>query len=341
RDGRRTSHRPGRHPRVEGLAVAGGGVRGDVGGTPPAGPADALLPHPDRPGLRRPGGGDRAPPADLEGGDGGGAASGAPGRGTRDRQDPPGRRTRRAGPGGGRCRTGRTLRRGPRRSLPTVRRGAPPLRHGRRGPPTRTLSRGADTSPPRNRTARRTPGRAAALGPRDRALPPLRRHGLVAGGRLRRSTRPARARRSPLGGEADAAPAPPRVALPGAAAAPRPGHIPRQRHRAGPTHEPAARRAPPGRGDGTAGAQRPRRAGHRLDDEEEQALPTVVWRETDGNPFFLGEVLRHLSESGAVEQRGGRWVLNAAVDELGIPEGVRDVVGQRLSRLAEPTNRVL
>ncbi|HZQ77545.1 MAG TPA: AAA family ATPase, partial [Acidimicrobiia bacterium] len=82
-------------------------------------------------------------------------------------------------------------------------------------------------------------------------------------------------------------------------------------------------------------------AGHRLDDEEEQALPTVVWRETDGNPFFLGEVLRHLSESGAVEQRGGRWVLNAAVDELGIPEGVRDVVGQRLSRLAEPTNRVL
>ncbi len=81
-------------------------------------------------------------------------------------------------------------------------------------------------------------------------------------------------------------------------------------------------------------------AGHSLE-EEEQQLPRVVWRETEGNPFFVAEVLRHLSESGAIEQRDGRWVLNAAVDELGIPEGVRDVVGRRLSRLTEATNRVL
>jgi tetratricopeptide (TPR) repeat protein len=82
-------------------------------------------------------------------------------------------------------------------------------------------------------------------------------------------------------------------------------------------------------------------AGHSLDDEEAQELPRVVWRETEGNPFFVGEVLRHLSESRAIEQREGRWVLNAAVGELGIPEGVRDVVGRRLSRLAESTDRVL
>jgi class 3 adenylate cyclase/tetratricopeptide (TPR) repeat protein len=82
-------------------------------------------------------------------------------------------------------------------------------------------------------------------------------------------------------------------------------------------------------------------AGHSLDDEEGQELPRVVWRETEGNPFFVTEVLRHLSESGAIEQRDGRWVLNSAVGELGIPEGVRDVVGRRLSRLAESTNRIL
>ena len=46
-------------------------------------------------------------------------------------------------------------------------------------------------------------------------------------------------------------------------------------------------------------------------------------------------------ESGAIGQRDGRWVINAAVDDLGIPEGIRDVVGRRLSRLAEATNRVL
>ena len=82
-------------------------------------------------------------------------------------------------------------------------------------------------------------------------------------------------------------------------------------------------------------------AGQRLDDEESQELFRLVWRETEGNPFFVAEVLRHLSESGAIGQREGRWVLNAAVDDLGIPEGVRDVVGRRLSRLAEATNRVL
>ena len=55
----------------------------------------------------------------------------------------------------------------------------------------------------------------------------------------------------------------------------------------------------------------------------------------------MAEVLRHLSESGAIEQRDGRWVVRADLGELGIPEGVRDVVGRRLSLLAESTNRLL
>ncbi|MCA1841957.1 MAG: AAA family ATPase [Actinobacteria bacterium] len=81
-------------------------------------------------------------------------------------------------------------------------------------------------------------------------------------------------------------------------------------------------------------------AGHTLE-EDEQALPAVVWRETEGNPFFVSEVLRHLAETRVVEQRAGRWVLTSGIDELGIPEGVRDVVGRRLSRLPDSTNRVL
>jgi class 3 adenylate cyclase/tetratricopeptide (TPR) repeat protein len=82
-------------------------------------------------------------------------------------------------------------------------------------------------------------------------------------------------------------------------------------------------------------------AGHSLDDEEAQELPHVVWRETEGHPFFVAEVLRHLSESRAIELQDGRWVLRADVGELRIPEGVRDVVGRRLSLLAESTNRLL
>jgi tetratricopeptide (TPR) repeat protein len=81
-------------------------------------------------------------------------------------------------------------------------------------------------------------------------------------------------------------------------------------------------------------------AGHELDDEGTE-LARVVWRETEGNPLFVSEVLRHLSESGTLERRDGRWVVTASAEDLGIPEGVRDVVGRRLSRLSEDANRVL
>jgi class 3 adenylate cyclase len=81
-------------------------------------------------------------------------------------------------------------------------------------------------------------------------------------------------------------------------------------------------------------------AGHRLSDADD-GLPAAVWAETEGNPFFVAEVLRHLTETGGVEQRDGRWVVTAPVDALGIPEGVREVVGRRLTRLSEEANRAL
>ncbi len=82
-------------------------------------------------------------------------------------------------------------------------------------------------------------------------------------------------------------------------------------------------------------------AGHDLADEEGVAFVRAVWEETEGNPFFVAEVIRHLSETGRIERRQHRWVATVPVEELGIPEGVRDVVGRRLSRLSEPANRAL
>ncbi|HKY75093.1 MAG TPA: AAA family ATPase [Acidimicrobiia bacterium] len=83
-----------------------------------------------------------------------------------------------------------------------------------------------------------------------------------------------------------------------------------------------------------------RAAGHDLDRQGEE-LARVVRDETEGNPFFVAEILRHLIETGAFEQRDGRWVTAGAIEELGIPEGVRDVVGRRLARLSEVANRAL
>jgi tetratricopeptide (TPR) repeat protein len=73
-----------------------------------------------------------------------------------------------------------------------------------------------------------------------------------------------------------------------------------------------------------------------------EAFVRAVLRETEGNPFFIEEVWRHLVESGALYRREGRWDTDAkSITELGIPEGVRDVIGRRLSRLSETCNRAL
>jgi class 3 adenylate cyclase len=81
-------------------------------------------------------------------------------------------------------------------------------------------------------------------------------------------------------------------------------------------------------------------AGHDLD-EDDLALARAIWAETEGNPFFVREVLRHLADVGAVENREGRWATRLPLNEIGIPEGVREVVGRRLSRLSKEANRAL
>ena len=58
---------------------------------------------------------------------------------------------------------------------------------------------------------------------------------------------------------------------------------------------------------------------------------------TDGNPFLVCELWRALVETGIVDVAGGTIRLTRPLSELGTPESVREVVTQRLSRLAPGT----
>jgi class 3 adenylate cyclase/tetratricopeptide (TPR) repeat protein len=72
------------------------------------------------------------------------------------------------------------------------------------------------------------------------------------------------------------------------------------------------------------------------------AVATAVTAETDGNPFFIKEVLRYLIEEGRFFQGpDGRWASDRPIAELGIPDGVREVIERRLSRLSGDANRLL
>ena len=77
----------------------------------------------------------------------------------------------------------------------------------------------------------------------------------------------------------------------------------------------------------------------------EQATPDefadTIFRATEGNPFFVAEVLRHLNESGALQLVDGRWVGTPESIAENLPEGVREVIGRRLSRLSEDANKML
>ena len=73
-----------------------------------------------------------------------------------------------------------------------------------------------------------------------------------------------------------------------------------------------------------------------------QALAEALFHETEGNPFFIGEVINHLLEEGKIFREGKSWRTNVtSVSELGIPEGVREVVTRRLSHLGDDCNAML
>jgi len=82
-------------------------------------------------------------------------------------------------------------------------------------------------------------------------------------------------------------------------------------------------------------------AGQKLD-EDGRALAAEIARDTAGNPFFAVELLRHLTESGAiVQQQDGRWSLVGDLGELGLPQSVREVIGRRVERLGSDARSAL
>ena len=71
-----------------------------------------------------------------------------------------------------------------------------------------------------------------------------------------------------------------------------------------------------------------------------EAVVTAVYDETEGNPFFVEEVFRHLIEEGKLLD-GGEFREDITIDDLDVPESVRLVVGRRLERLGPESQRVL
>ncbi len=69
-------------------------------------------------------------------------------------------------------------------------------------------------------------------------------------------------------------------------------------------------------------------------------LAAAIHRETEGNPFFIEEVVKSLIEQGEIYRVGEGWE-RKAVAELSLPQSIKDAIGRRLSRLSPGCLEVL
>ncbi len=75
-----------------------------------------------------------------------------------------------------------------------------------------------------------------------------------------------------------------------------------------------------------------------------QAISTefvaLIYRETEGNPFFVEEVIKTLIEQGQIYREGESWQ-RKEIAELAVPQSVIEAIGRRLDRLASETAEAL
>ena len=60
----------------------------------------------------------------------------------------------------------------------------------------------------------------------------------------------------------------------------------------------------------------------------------LIFHETEGNPFFIEEVLKSLIEQGQIYREEDRWERKEIAD-LTVPQSVREAIGRRLNRLSK------
>jgi AAA ATPase domain len=71
------------------------------------------------------------------------------------------------------------------------------------------------------------------------------------------------------------------------------------------------------------------------------SLVSLIFEESQGYPFFVEEVYRHLIEEGKVFDAAGQFRTDIEIAENEVPENVRLIIGRRLERLDENEKRAL
>jgi tetratricopeptide (TPR) repeat protein len=67
-------------------------------------------------------------------------------------------------------------------------------------------------------------------------------------------------------------------------------------------------------------------------DHVSSELAQAIYRETEGNPFFVEEVVKALIEGGQIYRQDGGWACSNIADVV-VPQSIKEAIGRRLDRL--------
>ena len=75
--------------------------------------------------------------------------------------------------------------------------------------------------------------------------------------------------------------------------------------------------------------------------EPPERLVRLIYSETEGVPFFVEEVYRHLAEEQRLTDAEGKWLPQVEIGEIEVPETIRLVLRRRIDRISDIAQRIL
>ncbi|MCB8945401.1 MAG: AAA family ATPase [Ardenticatenaceae bacterium] len=76
-------------------------------------------------------------------------------------------------------------------------------------------------------------------------------------------------------------------------------------------------------------------------DELPEHIRAVILRKAEGNPFFVEEVIRMLIDREAIVPENGRWLAQATIEQVDIPDNLQSLLLARIDRLPDQVKHTL
>ncbi|HDS09151.1 MAG TPA: adenylate/guanylate cyclase domain-containing protein, partial [Firmicutes bacterium] len=70
-------------------------------------------------------------------------------------------------------------------------------------------------------------------------------------------------------------------------------------------------------------------------------IQSYIMSKSQGNPFYVEEVIKSFLESGLIVKKGSAWIIGKEIKKIDIPDNIQDIIMSRIDRLEEESRHVL